>query len=157
MSEESTLSKIGTFALGVVIMLAVFSIPVILIVGGVWVAEKVLPWLILLCLLVLVFNIIILGPLAAIPATRPWAGLGFFISSYIFGLTGWFMGLLLTWILWGGCAVVVGLFIMGIGVVPIAMVATIVNGMWPDFGLLVLAVVLTYGLRVLGSVLAHHN
>jgi len=104
----------------------------------------------LLCILALAFNIFILVPLALIPPTRPWAGLGFFISSYLFGLTAWFMGLLLTWILWGGCAVVIGLVILGIGVVPIAMLATLLNGMWLELGLLILAVVLTYGLRVLG-------
>jgi len=154
MSVKSNLSSIGTYALGVVIVLALLALPALFIVGGIWVAEKILPWLMLLCFLVLAFNIFILGPLALIPPTRPWAGLGFFISSYLFGLTGWFMGLLLTWILWGGCAVVIGLFIMGIGVVPIAMLATLLNGMWPELGLLILAVVLTYGLRVLGMTLA---
>jgi len=111
-------------------------------------------WLIiLLSSLTLGFNIVILLPLALIPPTRPWAGLGFFISSYVFGLTGWFMGLLLTWILWGGLAVFIGLFIMGVGVVPIGMLATLFNGMWVELGLLVLAVILTFRLRVLGMTL----
>jgi hypothetical protein len=119
----------------------------------VWIGEKILPWLVLLSILAIGFNVVILLPLAIIPPTRPWAGLGFFISSFIFGITGWFMGLLLTWILWGGLAVIIGLFIMGIGVVPIAMIATLFNGMWLELGLLFLAVVLTFGLRILGYVL----
>jgi len=150
MSVKSKLSSIGTYALGLVIMLALLALPAFFIFGGIWVGEKILPWLMLLCILALAFNIFILVPLALIPPTRPWAGLGFFISSYLFGLTAWFMGLLLTWILWGGCAVVIGLVILGIGVVPIAMLATLLNGMWLELGLLILAVVLTYGLRVLG-------
>jgi hypothetical protein len=156
MSVKSTLSSIGTYALGVVIILALLALPALFIFGGIWVGEKILPWLMLLCILALAFNIFILVPLALIPPTRPWAGLGFFISSYLFGLTGWFMGLLLTWTLWGGCAVVVGLFIMGIGVVPIAMLATLFEGMWLELGLLILAVILTYGLRVLGVALAEN-
>ena len=157
MSVKSTVSNIGTYALGLVIMLAFLALPVLFIVGGVVVAEKILPWLMLLSMLALVFNIVILLPLALIPPSRPWAGLGFFISSYIFGLTGWFMGLLLTWMLWGGLAVIIGLFIMGIGVIPIAMLATLFNGMWIELGLLFLAVVLTFGLRILGMTLAENT
>jgi len=153
MNIKSTISDIGSYALGLVIMLAMLSLPVLFIFGGVWIGEKILPWLVLLSILAIGFNVVILLPLAIIPPTRPWAGLGFFISSFIFGITGWFMGLLLTWILWGGLAVIIGLFIMGIGVVPIAMIATLFNGMWLELGLLFLAVVLTFGLRILGYVL----
>lgn len=156
MSVKSTISNIGSYALGLVVMLALLALPVLFIVGGVAIGEKILPWLILLSILNLYLNILILLPLALIPPTRAWAGVGFFISSYVFGLTGWFMGLLLTWILWGGLAVFIGLFIMGIGVVPIGMLATLFNGMWAELGLLFLAVVLTFGLRILGMTLAEN-
>ena len=112
-----------------------------------------LPWLMLLSILALVFCIIILGPLALNLSTRPWAGLGFVVVSYVFGLTGWLMGLLLTWILWGGLAVVIGLLVVGIGVVPIAMLATLLNGRWAELGILVLAIIMTFGLRLLGAYL----
>jgi len=157
MNIKSIAANIGTYALGLVIVLVVLSLPVLFIVGGVVVAEKILPWLMFLSILVFGVNIIILVPLALIPATRPWAGLGFFISSYVFGLTGWFMGLFLTWMLWGGIAVLIGLFILGIGVVPIGMLATLFNGMWADLGLLFLAVILTFGLRILGMSLMENT
>ena len=150
MGLKSTISSIGTCALGLVIFIAAIAIPVVFIIGAAWVGERVLPWLMWLCVWAVGFNILILLPLAVIPRTRGLAGLGFFLSSYVFGLTGWFMGLLLTWILWGLFAVVVGLLILGVGVVPIAIVATLFNGMWPELDVLVLAVVLTYGLRLLG-------
>lgn len=156
MSVKSVISSIGTYALGLAMLLVIIALPVLFIVGGVVVGEKILPWLILLSMLTFAFNIVILLPLALIPPTRGWAGLGFFISSFVFGITGWFMGLLFTWILWGGLAVAIGLFIMGIGVVPIAMLATLFNGMWAEFGILVLAVVLTFGLRILGTTLAEN-
>jgi len=156
MNVKSAITNIGTYALGLVIMLAVLALPVLLIFSGVAIGEKILPWLMLLSILTLGFNIAILLPLALIPPTRPWAGLGFFISSYVFGLTVWFMGLLLTWMLWGGLAVVIGLFIMGIGVVPIGMLATLFNGMWTELGLLTLAVILTFGLRILGMTLTEN-
>lgn len=150
---QSTVKTIGTYALGIVGFIAVLAIPGILIGGGIWIGERILPWLVFISFLTLAFCVVILGPLALIPATRPWAGLGYFIASYVFGLTGWFMGLLLTWILWGGFAVFVGLLILGCGVVPIAMLATFFKGMWAEFGILVLAVVLTFGSRILGACL----
>jgi hypothetical protein len=153
MNIKSAISNIGTYALTLIVMLAIPVLLVLFIRGGVWLGEKILPWLMLLSIIVLAFNIVILIPLSIISQTRPWAGLGFFISSFIFGMTGWFMGLLLTWTLWGGMAVIVGLLIMGIGVVPIAMLATLFNGMWIYLGILTLAIILTFGLRILGTIL----
>jgi hypothetical protein len=153
MNIKSAISNIGTYALALIVMLAIPVLLVLFIRGGVWLGEKILPWLMLLSIIVLAFNIVILLPLSIFSLTRPWAGLGFFISSFIFGMTGWFMGLLLTWTLWGGMAVIVGLLIMGIGVVPIAMLATLFNGMWIDLGFLTLAIILTFGLRTLGMTL----
>ena len=63
------------------------------------------------------------------------------------------MGLLLTWMLWGGFAVMIGLFLCGVGVVPMAMLATLFSGMWLELGLLFLAIVLTFGTRILGIVI----
>lgn len=60
----------------------------------------------------------------------------------------------LTLALWGVVAVVIGLILLGVGVVPIAMLATLLNGMWAELGMLAVAVVLTYGFRTLGAALA---
>ena len=154
MSVKSTVSSIAAYVLGLVLFLALASLPVLFIVGGVLVAEKILPWLMLLSFLALAFIILVLLPLTIARRTRSLAGLGFFISSYVFGLTGWFMGLLLTWTLWGGLAVIIGLFIFGIGVVPIAMLATLLNGMWLELTVLFVVVILTFGLRIAGMALA---
>ena len=139
-------------------MLALFALLVLLIKGGLAgsliVGQKVLPWLLLASYLALVADLMVLLPLTFIRIVRPWVGLGFVISSYVFGLTGWFMGLLLTWALWGGHAVFIGLCFLGVGVVPMAMLATLFKGMWPELGMLILAVVLTFGIRLLGGVLA---
>ena len=154
MTVKSTLSNLGTYALGLAILLAVCAIPVVFLLGAEWVGEKILPWLGLLCLLTFALNLVVLGPLALIKPTRGWAGLGFYISSLVFGLSVWFLGFLTTLDLWGVGAVVIGLFILGIGCVPIAMLATLLNGMWIDLVILVFLVVLTYGLRILGLSLA---
>lgn len=150
MNIQLIVKNIGSYALGIVVFLAILALPVILIAGATAIGEIMLPWLWLLSMLTLGVCIIILGPLALFRFTRPWAGIGYFIASYVFGLTGWFLGLLLTWVLWGGFAVFIGLIFLGVGVVPVAMLATLFKGMWTDLGLLILLVVLTYGLRILG-------
>jgi hypothetical protein len=42
---------------------------------------------------------------------------------------------------------VIGLFMMGVGIVPIAMSATLFKGMWNILGQLVILTVLTFGTR----------
>lgn len=69
------------------------------------------------------------------------------ISSYVIGLALWVWALILTYVLWGLWAVVIGLFFMGVGIVPIAMLATLFKGMWPQLGQLVLGLVLVFGIR----------
>ncbi len=154
MANKTTLANTGSYIFGAAIMLAMLSLPVIFIAGGVWLGERVLPWLMLLSMIAVGFCVVILLPLTVFRATRGWAGVGFFFASFVFGLTGWFMGLLLALALWGVFAVIIGLFFCGIGVVPIAMLATLFNGMWLELGVLVLAVILTLGSRILGLMLA---
>ena len=72
----------------------------------------------------------------------------FFIYSYIFGAPLWMEGLLFTLLIWGVGAVFIGLFIAGVGVVPIAMLATLFKGMWGPFIELVLLTIMTFATRI---------
>jgi hypothetical protein len=51
---------------------------------------------------------------------------------------------------WGLFPVILGLVLGGIGVVPIALFATIVEGRWDVFWNVIVLIGLTYGLRALG-------
>jgi hypothetical protein len=61
-----------------------------------------------------------------------------------------FLGLLLTYVIWGGFAVFIGLFLAGVGVVPVAMLATLLKGLWGPFGILIGLTILTFGTRIFG-------
>ncbi|MEE8576002.1 MAG: hypothetical protein V3T31_01995, partial [candidate division Zixibacteria bacterium] len=93
MSIKSTASEVGTYVLGTIIILAMLAIWGLLVAGGVWVGEKILPWLMVLSPLLFGLNVVIFLPLALIPPARSFAGHGVFYSSYVFGATGWLMGL----------------------------------------------------------------
>ena len=145
-----TILGLGGFAIAILI-------PVLFILGGVWIAEYVLPWLAPIMWLVLAFDLIVLLPLAVFKKTRGYAGIGLYLSSYIFGLTLWLFGLLLAYFMWGFVAVFIGLALAGVGVVPVAMLATLFNGEWGVLGLLVLFTIITFGARALGTHLIEHS
>jgi hypothetical protein len=86
--------------------------------------------------------------------SRPWAGLALYLSSYLFGLVTWFLGLLLTYTLWGLVATIIGLLFAGVGVVVMGILATLFKGMWPELMWLTIYLVVTFGTRTLGMLLA---
>jgi hypothetical protein len=57
-------------------------------------------------------------------------------------------GFLLTLAIWGIGAIIIGFLIAGIGVVPIAILATLIKGLWPHFIELVLLTILTFSCRL---------
>jgi uncharacterized protein YacL len=61
---------------------------------------------------------------------------------------------IVTYALWGGFGLFIGLMLGGVGVVPLAMLATLFKGMWSVFGELILMIVVTVGTRMLGLFLA---
>lgn len=150
---RSMFTSAGSYGMGAVGCLVMLSLPVLFLVGAEILGEFVLPWLLLVCPAVVVLSVVVIPPLTIFRTTRPWAGLAMVVGSHIFGLTTWLLGFVLTLTLWGMIAVIIGLFLLGVGVVPFAMLATGFNGMWLEFGILWLGVVLTFGYRILGHVL----
>lgn len=62
--------------------------------------------------------------------------------------TLWMMGLLIILSIWGVTAVIIGIAFGGVGVVPIAMLATPIHGYWFPLIELVLLTVATFGCRI---------
>lgn len=147
---KEKIKEVGTYILGLAIFICILAIPALFIWGSVWLSTKILPWLNLLSLVALAILILVLLPLSIFRKARSFSGTCMVFASYIFGVNVWFSGLLLTYVLWGGWAVFIGLFLMGIGVVPIAMLATLFKAMWLEFGSLIFFTLLTFGVRILG-------
>jgi hypothetical protein len=144
------LKSIGGFIIGIAVFLGIIFLAFFFIKGGVWLSEKVLPWLFTVMWLVLALDILIILPLGIFKKTKGVSAIGLVFSSYVYGLTLWFWALLLTYMIWGGVAVFIGLFIAGVGVIPIAMLATAIKGEWAITGQIVLLLVFTFGSRMLG-------
>ena len=66
----------------------------------------------------------------------------------------WFGGLGVTYETWGMAGVIIGLMIAGVGIVPVGMLAVLLQGEWQALIVFVILLGLTFGLRALGLWLA---
>ena len=133
------------------VLVGIVMLALMFLRGGVWLGEIALPFFQWLARITFCVVVVILLPMAAFHRTQRAAASGLIQASSLFGITLWVWGLLLTYDLWGGAAVLLGVCLLGIGVVPMAMVATAIAKMWPIFGQLILLAVLAYGTRRLGK------
>ena len=67
--------------------------------------------------------ILILIPMAMFKGTRGPAGVGMYFASILFGLTTWFLGAAVSFAAWGWIGFLIGVFLAGVGVVPIGIAA----------------------------------
>ncbi|MFZ5876610.1 MAG: hypothetical protein ACOYXU_09390 [Nitrospirota bacterium] len=146
--------ELGRVLFGTAILIALLALPVVFIKGSLWAAEHLLPPLIRIGAIALVLNILVLLPLSLFKSLRGFTGTTIYLSSFVFGLVTWLLGFVLTYVVWGLWAVIVGILLLGGGVVPIALLATLFDGSWePFFGLLIFVVV-TFGARGIGLFIA---
>jgi hypothetical protein len=84
-------------------------------------AVKIYTFLLPLSWITLAVTVLILLPLAAWPDTRAAGGTGLVFVSYMFGATIWFLGAAITFGSFGWSGLIIGIFVFGIGVVPLGI------------------------------------
>ena len=82
---KDTFKSIGSFILGICILAGVIFLAVMFLTGGVWLSERIYPWLIVITAIALSLTILVLLPLAIFRNTRAVAGGGIYIASFVFG------------------------------------------------------------------------
>jgi hypothetical protein len=148
MNVKESLAGLGGLLFFGAFLVVSLAIGAVFISGAAWASAKLLPWFSSLTWITFALVVFILLPLAIPRATRGISSVALLIASYVFGATLWMEGLLLTLAIWGLGAVFFGLFLAGIGVVPIAMLATLFKGMWSPLIELVLLTIMTFTSRV---------
>jgi uncharacterized membrane protein YhaH (DUF805 family) len=148
------LSNTATIILGLVVMIGLTAIPVVLVYWGGWAAPKILEYMVWPVQISFVLCVLIFLPLSLFRTTRFISAIGFMISSYIFGASTWFAGLLALYISFGTVATVIALCFFAIGVVPLGIIGAIIHKEWMAAGILFGSLVLTYGTRVMGAWMA---
>lgn len=147
MTVKDTLSGlVGLLFMGIVLVLGVV-VAAVFISGTEWAFAKLMPLFSTLTLIAFGIAVFILLPLAIPKATRGFSSVALFIASFVFGATLFLESFLLTLAIWGVLGLLVGLFLGGVGVVPIAMLATLFNGLWIPLGELVLLTIMTLASR----------
>lgn len=146
------LKSIGSTLLGIVIFVGIIIMTILLFTLGAKVAFTIQPFINWLAGILFIINLLALL-VALVPKTRGISGLVIYLSSYIYGLGTWIFGLAVTLALWGWLAVIIGVLMGGVGVVPIGMLAAIFHGKGGIFWTLLINLALTYGARIIGTLL----
>lgn len=144
-----SLKNIFTSALGIIIGVGLILLTIFLLVYGVRIASTIYPFLLRVSSISLVISLFVLLPLGIFKKSRIVSIYGLYIASFIFGASVWVFSFLVTYFYWGLFWVVIGLFIAGIGVIPLGLIASLLHGDWSSFFNIVLGVVMTYGTRAL--------
>jgi len=150
----STIKNLGWMALGICAIVGLLFLGASLIEGTARVSVIVLPYLSKLAAIGIAICVLILLPLSIFRPTRAISCMGFFIASYIFGLDVWLYGFLITYALWGGIGLFIGLCMGGVGVVPLGVVAAALHSMWEPAAELIFGAVMTYAARAFSLYLA---
>jgi hypothetical protein len=152
---KEKLKEFGYSILGIGLFASLILLLVAFIYGATWVSVKAFPWLHSAFFLALGFALCVSLPLSFFRTTRSFSVSSLFIVSYIFGINLWCSSLLLTLVLWGTLPVIIGLGFAGVGIVPVALLATSFKGEWGHFLNLVFLLVLTFGCRSFAAYLVH--
>jgi hypothetical protein len=113
-----------------------------------------LPWLTIASELTLAVSVLLLLPLSFFRGTRHFACFALLIASWVLAAVVWLWSLILTYSIWGWLGVIIGIFLAGVGVVPVALVATLIKGFWSLFWELSFMVAFIFGMRAYSVYLA---
>jgi len=155
MKVKEALAGFGGFLIGGAFIVLMLAIGGVIIFGLAWASSKLLPWLSTLTWVTLAVIVFIVLPLAIPRATRGGASIALLIACHLFGVTLWMEGLVLTWAIWGYGAAIFGILIAGVGVVSIAVLATLLEGMWSELIELLVLLIMTFGSLMGGISLAN--
>jgi len=106
----------------------------IFILGATFVGTHILPVLKILSQGAAFICLLVCLPLSFSKKYQIYAGRWLVQLSWIFGITVWFMGIVASYQIWGTMAVIFGLLLMGVGVVPIGALAALWAGETILFG-----------------------
>ena len=92
--------------------------------------------------------------LSIFKSARSFCGVGVIFITYIWGVGIWLSAAISLFLLWHWLGFIIGCMLFGVGVVPLAAIAMLINGYFADLGYLVLSVAVLFGVRLLASMLA---
>lgn len=135
---------------GIVAVVGMWAVGIALLIFVGKHLETIFGWTQGIAELTVVVCILVLAPLGLFRKTRAISATGYVIASYVFGANLFIFGVIVVLSLWGIVALIIGLVFVGVGVVPVAFLASIFRREWSVFWQLVLGVAFTWGARAYG-------
>lgn len=123
----------------------------VFILGATFVGTHILPVLKILSQGAALICLLVCLPLSFSKKHQVRAGRWLVQLSWIFGITAWFMGIVASYQIWGTMAVVFGLLLMGVGVIPVGALAALWTGQTALFGQILLWSTVTLLVRTTGN------
>jgi hypothetical protein len=150
MKVKSRIKSVGYCAFGLIFIALLFMIAGLFLYGMVWLSAKLFPWLFDASEIAMSICAFVLLPLCIFEKTRPWAGLGFQLASYVFGTLLFTFSCIVAVELWGYVGLFVGLALAGVSVVPVALLAALFHAEWMLVLYILFGLMLTFGTRYIG-------
>lgn len=148
------LKDMGSVIAGFAVLIGIMAIGIGLLTGAAEFSLWILEWTFPVFWIALLISIVLLAPLSLIPPARGFSAIGFMLAAIAFSTILWLWGMAYTYSVWGMLGVIVGLVLLGIGVVPVAMVAALIHGDWSTLGMFVVTGIVSIGFRALSGWLA---
>jgi len=115
-----------------------------------WIAENVFPWVSFSNAITVLVIVPICLILAIFKKTRGFGSVGLFLCSYVVGITLWIWSLILSYTMAGIVWMIMGLLFGGIGIVPIALIASLLRMEWLIAIEIIVLAIIAFALRSFG-------
>lgn len=162
--EQSNNSTIKTFLtkIGTILAVAIFPIGGLILLlmfinGTPWISKTIYPFIANTSSVALFIGVPICLLLAIFKRSRGIGGAGLVISSYLIGINLWVWSLIVAYSLAGVVWMITGILAGGIGIVPIAIIASVLKSEWSLSGQMLLMAGIVFSLRFGGIYLASKN
>ncbi len=139
------------------IFLIIWTIFDLFISGGAFVAGKISPKLVKLASIVAFIDVVFFLPLSFFSKTKLIAMRGFNSSAFIFGISVWVFAFVTTYNVLGVFGIFLGLIFVGVGIIPLGIIAALVSGLWQSLNTLIIGMLLVYITRLLAKRLEGNN
>ncbi|MDR0276243.1 MAG: RDD family protein [Burkholderiaceae bacterium] len=146
MNEETSFRWLGWL----LVLFTFIGLALALFSGIPWAVKHLLDPLINLGWLALATDIVILLPLSLFRRLRGFTGWAIVATSFLFGFVTLMLSFLLVWDLWGWWGIVIGFVFFSTSFAPMALLATMLHGLWPMFFGVLILLILTFGARIIG-------
>ena len=140
--------------LAFVVLCVLVAVPILFLFGVSWLIRIVEPIVSFCTATAFWLSLLLFLPMALLRRTRIISIFGLGAASLIFGIFSWCLSFATVHDYFGITGLVIGLLIAGVGIVPIALVGAIMHHAWPLLVLLIFALILSLGTRVLAMWLA---